>query len=163
MENSSLMGKVGQKIKEFFMPEINEETNSEMIDETPLARDNTTYVEPPRKRNSKDSLITPVETVTTAQIKIHKYAPVYYKEAGTIGESVVHNRIVALNLESPTESERRRILDFVAGVALAKNATVHDIGGLNILILPYGIPFEDKTGDGNIVSAISEQLAAGIL
>jgi cell division inhibitor SepF len=159
MSNTSYAGGVVKKVKDFFLPEVEEESNADMIEETPIAG-NTTYVDPRSKKGNKDSLA-PIETVTTAQIKIHRYSPVYYKETRTIGESIVNNRIVALNLESPTESERRRILDFVAGVALAKNASVHDIGGLNILILPYGIPFEDKSGEGNIISAITEQLAAG--
>ncbi|MDR0983938.1 MAG: cell division protein SepF [Ruminococcus sp.] len=166
MENSNKTNSIGQKIKDFFMPEYVETSNSDMIDEIPISTvGNTTRIEPKSKKSLREGSIAPIEVITTAQFKVHKFAPVYYRDVAAISESIINNSAVVLNLESPTESERRRLLDFVAGVAAAKNASVQNIGGFNILVLPHGIPFEDKdnSGDGGIVSDISEKLAAGIL
>lgn len=66
------------------------------------------------------------------------------EETRTIADELLKNRTVVLNLEDTNRDMSRRIIDFLSGVAYAKQGKIKKIANSTFIIMPENVDF---TGD----------------
>ncbi len=66
------------------------------------------------------------------------------EETRTIADELIKNRTVVLNLEDTNRDMSRRIIDFLSGVAYAKQGKIKKIANSTFIIMPENVDF---TGD----------------
>lgn len=79
------------------------------------------------------------------QMQMVVFKPTSFKEdACTIADELLNRNTVVLNLEKADKDVRRRIVDFLSGVAYANNGRLKLIAANIVIITPYNV---DLTGD----------------
>lgn len=79
------------------------------------------------------------------QMQMVVFKPTSFKEdACTIADELLNRNTVVLNLEKADKEVRRRIVDFLSGVAYANNGRLKLIAANIVIITPYNV---DLTGD----------------
>ena len=68
--------------------------------------------------------------------------PTTYQESLKAADHLGANRAVVLNLTDMPAEDTRRLLDFLAGAAYAKNAKLERIARTTYLLLPYYADFQ---------------------
>ena len=94
---------------------------------------------PVEKRNNKV-----VNIHTTTQLQVVLVKPERYEVTGEIADHLKERRTVVLNLESANKETARRVLDFLSGVAYAKDGQIKRVANSTYIITPYNV---DLQGD----------------
>ena len=97
--------------------------------------------ERPRSRGRDDKV---VNIHTTTQLQVVLVKPERFEEAASIGDNLNAKRTVVLNLESTNRDIARRLLDFLSGVAYAKNGRMERIAAHAYLLVPNGADFQGE-------------------
>lgn len=79
------------------------------------------------------------------RIQVVLYKPERFgEETRTIADELIKNRTVVLNLEDTNRDMSRRIIDFLSGVAYAKQGKIKKVANSTFIIMPDNVDF---TGD----------------
>ena len=88
----------------------------------------------------------------TTQLKVVLVKPERFEDASTIADHLNNKRTVVLNLESTNKEVSRRLVDFLSGVAYAKNGRLERIAAHAYMMVPNGTDFQgtefDTDGSG---------------
>ncbi len=128
-------------IKDFFMPpEIEEDENS---GQEGTAQENSSRESHEEKRNKV------VNIQSTAQLQVVLVKPEVFTDAKQIADHLIAKKTVVLNLETASADNKRRIIDFLAGVAYANGGSLKPVANLTYIITPYNVGFvgEDLVGE----------------
>ncbi|MPM23056.1 Cell division protein SepF [bioreactor metagenome] len=81
---------------------------------------------------------------TTTQLQVVLVKPERFENASEIADHLREKRTVVLNLESTNKEIARRLLDFLSGVAYAKEGKIKKVAISTYIITPYNV---DILGD----------------
>jgi len=82
-------------------------------------------------------------------IKMQVVRPQSFDSVSQIADHLLNKCTVVLNLETASAENKRRIIDFLAGVAYANNGSLKPVANLTYIITPYNVGFigEDLVGE----------------
>ena len=98
---------------------------------------------PDEKRNKV------VNIQATAQLQVVLVKPEVFTDAKAIADHLIAKKTVVLNLETASAENKRRIIDFLVGVAYANGGSLKPVANLTYIITPYNVGFigEDLVGE----------------
>ncbi len=98
---------------------------------------------PDEKRNKV------VNIQATAQLQVVLVKPEVFTDAKQIADHLIAKKTVVLNLETASSENKRRIIDFLVGVAYANGGSLKPVANLTYIITPYNVGFigEDLVGE----------------
>lgn len=144
--------KLFENIKEFFFSD-EEEYNDQ--DDMPSARhersnysNNSEYEEQqPSENGGRRNKVVNIQT--TAQLQVVLVKPSAFTDAKQIADHLIAKKTVVLNLETASPDNKRRIIDFLVGVAYANGGSLKPVANLTYIITPYNVGFigEDLVGE----------------
>ena len=75
--------------------------------------------------------------------------PSAFTDAKQIADHLIAKKTVVLNLETASPENKRRIIDFLVGVAYANGGSLKPVANLTYIITPYNVGFigEDLVGE----------------
>ena len=90
-----------------------------------------------------------VNIQTTAQLQVVLVKPSAFTDAKQIADHLIAKKTVVLNLEAASPENKRRIIDFLVGVAYANGGSLKPVANLTYIITPYNVGFigEDLVGE----------------
>lgn len=90
-----------------------------------------------------------VSIQTTAQLQVVLVKPSAFTDAKQIADHLIAKKTVVLNLETASPENKRRIIDFLVGVAYANGGSLKPVANLTYIITPYNVGFigEDLVGE----------------
>ncbi len=90
-----------------------------------------------------------VNIQATAQLQVVLVKPEVFTDAKQIADHLISKKTVVLNLETASAENKRRIIDFLVGVAYANGGSLKPIANLTYIITPYNVGFigEDLVGE----------------
>ena len=90
-----------------------------------------------------------VNIQTTAQLQVVLVKPSAFTDAKQIADHLTAKKTVVLNLETASPENKRRIIDFLVGVAYANGGSLKPVANLTYIITPYNVGFigEDLVGE----------------
>ena len=125
-------------IKDFFMPpeieennESNSQENNNAPEPAPSAPNNN---EPHEEKRNKV-----VNMQVTTQLQVVLVKPEAFTDSRQIADHLIAKKTVVLNLETVSADHRRRIIDFLAGVAYANGGNLKPVANLTYIITPYNV------------------------
>ena len=90
----------------------------------------------PTKRDNKV-----VNIQATAQLQVVLVKPEVFTDAKQIADHLISKKTVVLNLETASAENKRRIIDFLVGVAYANGGSLKPVANLTYIITPYNVGF----------------------
>lgn len=102
------------------------------------------------ERNAVNSRRNKVVNIqTTAQLQVVLVKPSAFTDAKQIADHLIAKKTVVLNLETASPENKRRIIDFLVGVAYANGGSLKPVANLTYIITPYNVGFigEDLVGE----------------
>mgnify|MGYP002432307499 FL=1 len=102
------------------------------------------YDEDPEEKRNKV-----VNISATAQLQVVLVKPEVFTDAKQIADHLIAKKTVVLNLETASAENKRRIIDFLVGVAYANGGSLKPVANLTYIITPYNVGFigEDLVGE----------------
>ncbi len=91
---------------------------------------------PTAKRDNKV-----VNIQATAQLQVVLVKPEVFTDAKQIADHLISKKTVVLNLETASAENKRRIIDFLVGVAYANGGSLKPVANLTYIITPYNVGF----------------------
>ncbi|MGN1412101.1 MAG: cell division protein SepF [Oscillospiraceae bacterium] len=79
-----------------------------------------------------------------AVLEVVLVKPEVYTDAKQVADHLMNGKTVVINLENTTPETKRRILDFLTGVAYANKGAIKSVASLTYIITPHNVGF---TGD----------------
>ena len=104
--------------------------NEDMFPQRSAAEDDGYQPEPTGKRNKV------VNINATTQLQVVLVKPERFENASEIADHLREKRTVVLNLESTNKDIARRLLDFLSGVAYAKEGKIKKVAIPTYIITP---------------------------
>ncbi|MBR5405334.1 MAG: cell division protein SepF [Oscillospiraceae bacterium] len=111
--------------------EYTRETRTESR-EVPSARGGTEY-------GSQRGKVVNIQA--TAQLQVVLVKPEVFTDAKQIADHLIAKKTVVLNLETASAENKRRIIDFLVGVAYANGGSLKPVANLTYIITPYNVGF----------------------
>ncbi|MBQ8920827.1 MAG: cell division protein SepF [Oscillospiraceae bacterium] len=161
--------KAFDKIRDFFAPEEDDSYESEPVRETrdvprremrepvrevyrepqePVIREREVR-EPAREsygrqdtgsyQSKRDNKVVNIQA--TAQLQVVLVKPEVFTDAKQIADHLISKKTVVLNLETASAENKRRIIDFLVGVAYANGGSLKPVANLTYIITPYNVGF----------------------
>ncbi len=148
--------KLFENIKEFFFAPEDDEMEQSDVPVRHTARserpgyqsseqeESTSPINEPGQRRNKV-----VNIQTTAQLQVVLVKPSAFTDAKQIADHLIDKKTVVLNLETASPENKRRIIDFLVGVAYANGGSLKPVANLTYIITPYNVGFigEDLVGE----------------
>ena len=135
--------KIFENIKEFFFS-ADDDYNDQ--NDAPIRHDRQNEIDdiPVGDRRNKV-----VNIQTTAQLQVVLVKPEVFTDAKQIADHLISKKTVVLNLETASPENKRRIIDFLVGVAYANGGSLKPVANLTYIITPYNVGFigEDLVGE----------------
>lgn len=160
--------KAFDKIRDFFAPEEDDSYDTEPVRETrevrerreireSILRDDDDSIgsareirEPSSLRESykssgssypskRDNKVVNIQA--TAQLQVVLVKPEVFTDAKQIADHLISKKTVVLNLETASAENKRRIIDFLVGVAYANGGSLKPVANLTYIITPYNVGF----------------------
>ncbi|MCC8069947.1 MAG: cell division protein SepF [Ruminococcus sp.] len=84
-----------------------------------------------------------------ARLEVVLVKPEVFTDTKQIADHLMKQKTVVLNLENAKPDNKRRIIDFLAGVAYAKGGNIKPVANLTYIITPCGVGFvgDDLVGE----------------
>lgn len=84
-----------------------------------------------------------------ARLEVVLVKPEVFTDAKQVADHLMKQKTVVLNLENAKPENKRRIIDFLAGVAYAKGGNIKPVANLTYIITPCGVGFvgDDLVGE----------------
>lgn len=76
-----------------------------------------------------------------ARLEVALVKPEVFTDAKQVADHLMKQKTVVLNLENTKPENRRRIIDFLAGVAYAKGGNIKPVANFTYIITPCGVGF----------------------
>ena len=147
-------------LKDFFFDQGEDDSDyndtpsrSESRTERPPYNNGTAAPEPEESMsensNSNNRRNKVVNIQTTAQLQVVLVKPSAFTDAKQIADHLIAKKTVVLNLETASPENKRRIIDFLVGVAYANGGSLKPVANLTYIITPYNVGFigEDLVGE----------------
>ena len=140
MENNM---KIFENIKEFFFS-ADEDYNDQ--GDMPIRQDKSADFDDMPAVDKRNKV---VNIQTTAQLQVVLVKPEVFTDAKQIADHLISKKTVVLNLETASPENKRRIIDFLVGVAYANGGQLKPVANLTYIITPYNVGFigEDLVGE----------------
>lgn len=113
--------------------------------------DSPKEVQPVHQAQSSDMMETPdekrnkvVNIQATAQLQVVLVKPEVFTDAKQIADHLIAKKTVVLNLETASSENKRRIIDFLVGVAYANGGSLKPVANLTYIITPYNVGFQGE-------------------
>lgn len=105
------------------------------------------YEEPAPEPTGRRNKVVNIQT--TAQLQVVLVKPSAFTDAKQIADHLIAKKTVVLNLETASPENKRRIIDFLVGVAYANGGSLKPVANLTYIITPYNVGFigEDLVGE----------------
>lgn len=105
------------------------------------------YEEPVSEPTGRRNKVVNIQT--TAQLQVVLVKPSAFTDAKQIADHLIAKKTVVLNLETASPENKRRIIDFLVGVAYANGGSLKPVANLTYIITPYNVGFigEDLVGE----------------
>ena len=138
-------------IKDFFLPP---EQDDDYQPESPKQEMQQTHQmhqpqmnEPMETPDEKRNKVVNIQA--TAQLQVVLVKPEGFTDAKAIADHLIAKKTVVLNLETASAENKRRIIDFLVGVAYANGGSLKPVANLTYIITPYNVGFigEDLVGE----------------
>ncbi len=126
------------------MPSQREEVEEPVTTPPPVHESNN---ERPSGGNGRRNKVVNIQT--TAQLQVVLVKPSAFTDAKQIADHLIAKKTVVLNLETASPENKRRIIDFLVGVAYANGGSLKPVANLTYIITPYNVGFigEDLVGE----------------
>lgn len=135
----------------FYQPDIEDEETDEETPSSVRPSVNMTSSEKNEEpaSSSNDIRNKVVNIQTTAQLQVVLVKPEVFTDAKQIADHLIAKKTVVLNLETASPENKRRIIDFLVGVAYANGGSLKRVANLTYIITPYNVGFigEDLVGE----------------
>lgn len=163
--------KVLDTLRDFFAPQDDDSYDPEPVRETRESRERREYRESLRERESarempdtsarelrepsplresykpepefqptkRDNKVVNIQA--TAQLQVVLVKPEVFTDAKQIADHLISKKTVVLNLETASAENKRRIIDFLVGVAYANGGSLKPVANLTYIITPYNVGF----------------------
>ena len=95
----------------------------------------------PQDSYQQDSNNKVVNIQATAQLQVVLVKPEVFTDAKQIADHLIAKKTVVLNLETASAENKRRIIDFLVGVAYANGGSLKPVANLTYIITPYNVGF----------------------
>lgn len=143
-------------IRDFFAPQEDDydsepvrESRSEISrrdrEQPPVRETREEPRETPRSRGSEPEYQNQrgkvVNIQATAQLQVVLVKPEVFTDAKQIADHLISKKTVVLNLETASAENKRRIIDFLVGVAYANGGSLKPVANLTYIITPYNVGF----------------------
>jgi cell division inhibitor SepF len=135
-------------IRDFFLPpeqddDYQPESPKQDMPQAHQPQVNDIMETPDEKRNKV------VNIQATAQLQVVLVKPEVFTDAKQIADHLIAKKTVVLNLETASSENKRRIIDFLVGVAYANGGSLKPVANLTYIITPYNVGFigEDLVGE----------------
>lgn len=102
-----------------------------------MRRDSYREPEPDFTAPKKDNKVVNIHATTQLQVVLVK--PERFEDASTIADHLNGKRTVVLNLEAATQDLKRRLVDFLSGVAYANGGQIKKVANSTYIITPYNV------------------------
>ena len=108
------------------------------------ASNSTSYGNPRSSENNRKATIN-----VNAKLEVVLVRPEVFTDAKQIADHLMKKKTVVLNLENAKPENKRRIIDFLAGVAYANGGSIKPVANLTYIVTPYGVGFvgDDLVGE----------------
>ena len=144
--------KLFENIKEFFFSDDDDDLDQ---DDVPVRHERSYQPSDNDESTSNDSGNSNgrrnkvVNIQTTAQLQVVLVKPSAFTDAKQIADHLIAKKTVVLNLETASPENKRRIIDFLVGVAYANGGSLKPVANLTYIITPYNVGFigEDLVGE----------------
>lgn len=106
-----------------------------------------TYRGEPMQSETRGNKVVNIQA--TAQLQVVLVKPEVFTDAKQIADHLISKKTVVLNLETASAENKRRIIDFLVGVAYANGGSLKPVANLTYIITPYNVGFigEDLVGE----------------
>ena len=94
--------------------------------------------EDPHQPNGRNKVM---NIQATAQLQVVLVKPEVFTDAKQIADHLIAKKTVVLNLETASAENKRRIIDFLVGVAYANGGSLKPVANLTYIITPYNVGF----------------------
>lgn len=91
-----------------------------------------------------------VNIQATAQLQVVLVKPEVFTDAKGIADHLIAKKTVVLNLEAASSENKRRIIDFLVGVAYANGGSLKPVANLTYIITPYNVGFQGEELAGEL-------------
>lgn len=95
--------------------------------------------EPASYQSKRDNKVVNIQA--TAQLQVVLVKPEVFTDAKQIADHLISKKTVVLNLETASAENKRRIIDFLVGVAYANGGSLKPVANLTYIITPYNVGF----------------------
>lgn len=128
--------KLLDSIKDFFMPSETDDYDEELSDSSEKDDEKSYENDAPTEKRNKV-----VNIQATTQLQVVLVKPEQFSDAKAIADHLIAKKTVVLNLETATAENKRRIIDFLVGVAYANGGSLKPVANLTYIITPYNVGF----------------------
>ncbi len=130
-------------LRDYFMPpeqddEYQPDSPKQEIQPSYQAQTTDVMESPDEKRNKV------VNIQATAQLQVVLVKPEVFTDAKQIADHLIAKKTVVLNLETASSENKRRIIDFLVGVAYANGGSLKPVANLTYIITPYNVGFQGE-------------------
>lgn len=144
--------KLFENIKEFFFSADDDDLDQDDVpvrherSYQPFDNDESTSNDSGNSNGRRNKV---VNIQTTAQLQVVLVKPSAFTDAKQIADHLIAKKTVVLNLETASPENKRRIIDFLVGVAYANGGSLKPVANLTYIITPYNVGFigEDLVGE----------------
>ncbi|MDD6279526.1 MAG: cell division protein SepF [Ruminococcus sp.] len=139
--------KLFENIKEFFFSDEDEGMEQDDMPTNPRARAYQQDSDDQPVNEGRRNKVVNIQT--TAQLQVVLVKPSAFTDAKQIADHLIAKKTVVLNLETASPENKRRIIDFLVGVAYANGGSLKPVANLTYIITPYNVGFigEDLVGE----------------
>jgi len=106
-----------------------------------MSRESVTSREPglPRRSSTNTNNVVNINSAINSQLSVVLVKPEKFESVADIADHLKEQRTVVLNLEQTNKDIARRIVDFLSGVAYAKEGKIKKIANSTYLITPVNV------------------------
>lgn len=140
--------KLFENIKEFFLSDEDDDyEQDDMPTSQRSGRSASSDSDEPVSHDGRRNKVVNIQT--TAQLQVVLVKPSAFTDAKQIADHLIAKKTVVLNLETASPENKRRIIDFLVGVAYANGGSLKPVANLTYIITPYNVGFigEDLVGE----------------
>lgn len=116
--------------------ELHDTSAREVREPSPLRE---SYRPEPEYSSKRDNKVVNIQA--TAQLQVVLVKPEVFTDAKQIADHLISKKTVVLNLETASAENKRRIIDFLVGVAYANGGSLKPVANLTYIITPYNVGF----------------------
>jgi len=140
--------KIIDTLRDYFLPP---EQDEDYQPDTPKQESQPSYQTQTADGNETDEKRSKVVNIqATAHLQVVLVKPEVFTDAKGIADHLIAKKTVVLNLEAASSENKRRIIDFLVGVAYANGGSLKPVANLTYIITPYNVGFQGEELAGEL-------------